>query len=83
MIGEPLRIYGYGLAGALICPARDRLEAIRAWRELPHDTVVVVLTPNAADWLAEELASRPDALPVVLPDADAAVAWARRPEVPR
>lgn len=85
-IGEPLRIYGYGLAGALICPARDQPEVLRRWRELPRDVVVVVLTPDAADWLAEELASRPDVLPVVLPDADDAdtvVAKAHCPAVPR
>lgn len=80
VIGEPLRIYGYGLAGALVFPACDRPEALRRWRELPGDVAVVLLTPGAAEWLAGELASQPDALPVVLPETGAAVtkAFARR-----
>ena len=45
VLGEPLRIYGYGLAGAVLCPAADQPEAARAWRELPADVAVVVLTP--------------------------------------
>ena len=68
MIGEPLRIYGYGLAGAVLCPASDRQQAIRAWQGLPADVDVVVLTATAAAWLGGELAGRPDVLPVTLPD---------------
>ncbi len=69
VIGEPLRIFGYGLAGALLCPASGKPEALRGWRALPADVAVVVLTPQAADWLAAELPSRPDVMPVVLPQA--------------
>ena len=35
VIGEALRIYGYGLAGAVVCPARDQDQARAAWRALP------------------------------------------------
>jgi vacuolar-type H+-ATPase subunit F/Vma7 len=76
VIGDPLRIYGYGLAGALTYPIGDEPEALRVWRELPRDVAVVVITPQVADWLADELADRPDALPVVLPEFDAAAAAA-------
>ncbi len=77
VIGEPLRIGGYALAGALVCPADDLGQATVAWRELPGDVAVVVLTPKAAGWLAGELAGRPGVLPVVLPDeAPAALAGA-------
>ncbi|HUJ07963.1 MAG TPA: hypothetical protein VLX31_17795 [Streptosporangiaceae bacterium] len=69
VIGEPLRIGGYALAGALVCPAADRVQAIGAWRELPGDVAVVVLTPSATSWLAGELAGQPGVLPVVMPDA--------------
>src|SRR6266568_3490641 len=69
VIGEPLRIYGYGLAGAVMFPASDQAEAISAWRELPDDVSVAVLTPSAARWLACEIATRPRVLPVLLPEA--------------
>lgn len=70
VIGEPLRIYGYGLAGALLRPASDRQEAVRALRDLPGDVAVVVLTRQAAEWLAGELALWPAILPVVLPEPE-------------
>jgi|SRR6266516_923494 len=69
VIGEPPRIHGYGLAGAVLCPASDQDEAVLAWRNLPDDTVVAVLTPSAACWLASEIARRPGVLPVLLPEA--------------
>jgi vacuolar-type H+-ATPase subunit F/Vma7 len=68
VIGEPLRVYGYGLAGALTYPVSDQAEVLNAWRELPGDVAVVVLTSRAAAWLGDELASRPDALHAVMPD---------------
>ncbi|HEX9064376.1 MAG TPA: hypothetical protein VF843_04665 [Streptosporangiaceae bacterium] len=68
VIGEPLRIYGYGLAGAVLRPARDQDEATAAWSGLPGDIAVVVLTPQAASWLAGDLAGRPELLPVLLPE---------------
>ena len=69
VIGEPLRIDAYGLAGALLNPATDPAEAVLAWRDLPDDVDVAVLSPNAARWLATELAIRPGVLPVLLPEA--------------
>jgi vacuolar-type H+-ATPase subunit F/Vma7 len=67
VIGEDLRIGGYALAGAVLCPASGETEALRAWRDLPEDVAVVVLTPSAAGWLREELPQRPAVLPVVMP----------------
>jgi vacuolar-type H+-ATPase subunit F/Vma7 len=67
VIGEELRVQGYTLAGAVVCAADDKAAAVRAWRMLPGDVAVVVLTPRAAAWLADELARRPDLLPVVMP----------------
>jgi vacuolar-type H+-ATPase subunit F/Vma7 len=71
-IGEPLLIYGYGLAGALLCPASDQIAAARAWRELPADVSVAVLTARAAHWLADELAGKPGILTVEIPDPELA-----------
>lgn len=69
VIGEPLRICGYGLAGAVLCPAADQDQALQGWQALPADIAVIVLTAQAARWLSAELAQRPDLLHVVLPDA--------------
>ena len=48
VIGEPLRIHGYGLPGAILCPATDQAQAVLAWRDLPDEVDVAVLTPSAA-----------------------------------
>ena len=68
VIGEPLRIYGYGLAGALLFPASDQPGVMRAWQHLPGDVAVVLLTGQAARWLEDELERRPGVLPVVMPE---------------
>jgi len=67
IIGEELRVQGYALAGAVVRAADEQAGALRAWRELPGDVAVVVLTAKAAAWLADELPRRPDLLPVVMP----------------
>lgn len=67
IIGEPLSIYGYGLAGALLCPASTRVDAIDAWQGLPADVAVVILNSSAAAWLGEAIATRPDVLTATLP----------------
>jgi hypothetical protein len=69
VIGEPQRIREYGLAGAVLCPASNEAEAVFAWRTLPDDIEVAVLTPRAARWLASEIARRPAVLPVLLAEA--------------
>ena len=78
VIGEPLLIGGYSLAGALLRPASDQAAAQHAWRDLPADVAVAILTRQAARWLAGELATRPQILPVVMPSGDDA----DRPEPP-
>lgn len=82
VIGEGVRIQGFGLAGALVFAAEDPAGAHAAWRDLPPDVEVAVLTPDAAAWLREVLAAdrgarvfsgalprRPGVLTVVMPDA--------------
>jgi len=66
VIGESLRVEGYALAGAVVCPADDQAAASAAWRSLPRDICVVVLTAAAAGWLAGELARRPDVVTAVM-----------------
>ena len=80
VIGESLRIHGYGLAGALLFPAPDQPAVARAWQDLPADVAVVVLTGQAARWLEGELARRPDVLPVVMPEPASAASWPTQAE---
>jgi vacuolar-type H+-ATPase subunit F/Vma7 len=67
IIGEELGVQGYAMAGAVVCAADDEAGVLRAWRELPGDVAVVLLTVRAAGWLGGELAGRPDVLTVVMP----------------
>jgi vacuolar-type H+-ATPase subunit F/Vma7 len=67
IIGEELRVQGYALAGAVVRAADDEASVRRAWRELPGDVAVVLLSARAASWLGGELAGRPSLLPVVMP----------------
>jgi vacuolar-type H+-ATPase subunit F/Vma7 len=66
VIGEAVRVQGFTLAGAAVYPAEDQEEARAAWRSLPPDIAVVVLTAHAAAWLGEALELRRDVLPVVM-----------------
>lgn len=56
VIGERIRVAGFGLAGALVRDAEDPSAVRDAWRALPEDVAVVVLTPAAAEVLGQELA---------------------------
>jgi len=79
VIGEEVRVRGFALAGALVFAAEDAAGARAAWRSLPADVAVTVLTPRAAGWLqdvtsggaaaatADGLPQRPGVLPVVMP----------------
>jgi len=53
VIGEGARVQGFVLAGALVLAAEDAAAVRAAWRTLPGDVAVVVLTPRAADVLRE------------------------------
>ena len=66
VIGAALQVQGYALAGALVCAAGDPQEASQAWRSLPSDVAVVLLTADAAAWLGEELRQRPAVLTAVM-----------------
>jgi len=66
VIGEPLAVEGWALAGVLVYPADSHGEAAAAWAALPSDTALVIMTASAAGWLDAELASRPDIITTVL-----------------
>jgi len=67
VIGEEAQVRGYQLAGALVFPAEDAAGARAAWRSLPADVAVTVLTRAAAGWLrdvtGDGAAHPPDRLP--------------------
>jgi len=79
VIGEGVRVQGFALAGALVLAAEDAAGYRAAWRSLPADVAVAVLTPRAADALrdvtggaggpapADGTPRRPGVLPVVMP----------------
>ena len=82
VIGEGVRVRGFALAGALVFVAEDPAGAQAAWRSLPPDVEVAVLTPAAAGWLRDALGGdggarrprgtlprRPGVLTVVMPEA--------------
>ncbi|WP_433213301.1 hypothetical protein [Microtetraspora malaysiensis] len=53
IIGEAVRVAGYGLAGALVLPAENAGEVRTAWRGLGPEVAVVILTPAAAASLGD------------------------------
>jgi vacuolar-type H+-ATPase subunit F/Vma7 len=63
VIGAGPRVGGYALAGALVIVAEQPARVRAAWRDLPDDVALVVLTAGAAAALAGDLGDR--ALPLV------------------
>jgi vacuolar-type H+-ATPase subunit F/Vma7 len=67
VIGEEAQVRGFLLAGALVFPAEDAGGVRAAWRSLPPDVAVAVLTTQAAAWLRDVTGSGaavpPDRLP--------------------
>ena len=55
VLGEPERVQGYALAGAIVVPAEGPDAVRRAWHRLNEETVLVVLTRSAAESLIEEV----------------------------
>ncbi len=66
VIGEAVRVQGFALAGALVLPAENQAQARAAWRALPFDVAVAVVTPRAAEAIGEALAASA-VLTVVMP----------------
>ena len=70
VIGEAVRTAGFALAGAVVTTAETPEETRAAWRALPGDIAVLVLTPRAAAWLGDLPTAFPrrDLLVVVMPE---------------
>jgi vacuolar-type H+-ATPase subunit F/Vma7 len=66
-LGERERIQGYSIAGveAVVTDGTD--DTVEAWRSLPRDVAVVILSPRAAASLGARTGERPDVLTAVLP----------------
>jgi vacuolar-type H+-ATPase subunit F/Vma7 len=67
VIGEAVRTAGFALAGAAVTAAETPEETRAAWRSLPADIAVLVLTPRAAGWLGDAPSARRDLLVAVMP----------------
>lgn len=65
-LGEAARVAGYVLAGVTVI-GTDVDGAEAAWQRLPDDTGLVLLTPAAADALADDLSRHEQLLWTVLP----------------
>lgn len=52
-IGESRRMRGFALAGVIVMAAEDAAAVREAWRAVPGDAEVVILTPAAAAALAD------------------------------
>jgi vacuolar-type H+-ATPase subunit F/Vma7 len=68
VIGEATRTGGYAMAGAIVLVAENSDEAQTAWRSLPADIAVLVLTAQAAAWLGEAPQPGRDVLVAVMPE---------------
>lgn len=66
VLGAPMDVQGFALAGAVVVAAGDDSAVRSAWRDLPDDVSVVVLTRDAAVAVAD-LPPRPGLLTVVMP----------------
>lgn len=50
-VGEQTRVAGFGAAGVLVLVAEDPRSVRAAWRSLPPDVALVIVTPRAAEAL--------------------------------
>lgn len=67
VLGELGRVGGFRLAGATVIEAAGPEEVDRAWRALPTDTTLLILTPQAAAVVGARLAERARLTWVVMP----------------
>jgi vacuolar-type H+-ATPase subunit F/Vma7 len=67
VLGDPVWVEGFVLAGATVLPATDAAEVRAAWDGLPEDAAVLVMTPDAAEALGDAAEERPYLLSVVIP----------------
>lgn len=68
VLGEPGRVGGFGLAGATVIEATGSEEVESAWRTLPLDTTLLVVTPRVAALVGARLPDRARLTWVVMPE---------------
>ncbi|GAA2363476.1 hypothetical protein GCM10010246_63750 [Streptomyces cuspidosporus] len=66
-VGERSRVAGLALAGVTVVAAEEPRAVRDAWRGLPPDVTLVILTPAAADALGPALGAGTRPLTVVMP----------------
>lgn len=66
-IGETHDVEGFALVGVSVITTTTEAEVNAAWRHLPTDTTLAILSAAAATTLDEQLDGRPDVLTVVMP----------------
>ncbi|MBI3688246.1 MAG: hypothetical protein HY241_13090 [Actinobacteria bacterium] len=57
-IGERVAVQGFALGGAVVYPADDAAAVRDAWRQLPPDVAVVIVTRAAARALGDDARAR-------------------------
>lgn len=67
-IGDARRLGGFALGGVEVIAAMGPDEVQAAWEVLPHDTALVILSPDALEHLGSRLHERSDIVWVVLPE---------------
>ena len=66
-IGERALVQGFSLVGVAVAAAENAAAVRSAWRELPEDVALVILTVDAHAVLAAELIGDEGPLAVVMP----------------
>lgn len=66
-IGETHELEGFALAGVSVIATTTDADVTEAWRRLPVETGLAILSATAAATLESRLAERPDILTVVMP----------------
>jgi len=66
-IGERERVRGFAFAGVHVAAAEEPQAARAAWRALPADVALVILTPAARSALQAELDASEQLLCAVMP----------------
>jgi vacuolar-type H+-ATPase subunit F/Vma7 len=66
-VGEQTAVAGYGLAGAVVVIAEDAAQAVAAWRALPSDITVAIVTERVAHALQASAAADEGPMMVVIP----------------
>lgn len=65
-IGEQALLEGFRLAGARLYPCQDEAQTLLAWKEMPDDTAVVILTQRSARALGGLIADASSPMSVVV-----------------